>query len=318
MIPDFNIITGESFVIENLKNRLISLRITDELGTTSDEAEICFNYENGALEFAGNLKVFLGYKETGLFPMGVYVANEVIIQSPPQTVRIKAHVANLKKSLKEQVSKQWHQITLGDLVEQIAQKHGYGAKVATEFKDILVRHTYQINESDMSFLTKIAREHGAIVKPIGGYIIFVSKGKSKSVSGKTLEAIAITPQDVINWQACFTVRNRYNSVIAKWYNYEKGETISETAGVGSPSYVMREVYSSSELALGAAQAKLKQLRRSTATLDITIPGNPRVFTEARLNLAEFGKEIDGTWMINKVEHTLNSRGYLTALVASNK
>ncbi|WP_339046880.1 hypothetical protein [Candidatus Mesenet endosymbiont of Phosphuga atrata] len=45
MIPDFNIITEESFVIESLKNRLVSLRITDELGTTSDEAEICFNYE---------------------------------------------------------------------------------------------------------------------------------------------------------------------------------------------------------------------------------------------------------------------------------
>ncbi|GHM58119.1 MAG: late control protein D [Candidatus Mesenet longicola] len=318
MTPDFNIVTEESFVIESLKNRLISLRITDELGTTSDEAEICFNYENGALDFTGNLKVFLGYKETGLIPMGVYVANEVIIQSLPQIVKIKAHAANLKKSLKEQVSKQWHQITLGNLVEQIAQKHGYGAKVAAKFKDILVQHTYQTNESDMSFLTKVAREYGATVKPMGGYIIFVSKEESKSVSGKTLEAIAITPQDVINWQACFTVRNRYNSVIAKWYNYEKGETISETTGISSPSYVIQEVYPSSELALSAAQAKLKQLKRSTATLDITMPGNPQVFTEARLNLAGFGKEIDGKWVINKVEHTLSSRGYLTTLVASNK
>ncbi|GHM58170.1 MAG: late control protein D [Candidatus Mesenet longicola] len=317
MTPDFNIITEEGFVIENLKDRLISLRITDELGTTSDEAEICFNYENGALDFTGNLKVFLGYKEAGLFPMGVYVANEVIIQNPPQTVRIKAHAANLKKSLKEQVSKQWHQITLGNLVEQIAQKHGYGAKVATEFKDILVQHTYQTNESDMSFLTKVAREYGATVKPIGGYIIFVSKGQSKSATGKTLEAVAITPQDVINWQACFTVRNRYNSVIVKWYDYEKGETISETTGVGSPSYVIQEVYPSSELALSAAQAKLKQLKRSTATLDITMPGDPQVFTEARLNLAEFDQKIDGEWVINKVEHTLSSRGYLTTLVASN-
>ncbi|GHM58818.1 MAG: hypothetical protein sL5_10940 [Candidatus Mesenet longicola] len=249
--------------------------------------------------------------------MGVYVANEVTIQSPPQTVRIKAHAANLKKSLKEQVSKQWHQITLGNLVEQIAQKHGYGAKVAAEFKDILVQHTYQTNESDMSFLTKVAREYGATVKPIGGYIIFVSKGQSKSATGKTLEAIVITPQDVINWQACFTVRNRYNSVIAKWYDYKKGETISETAGIGSPSYVIQEVYSSSELALSAAQAKLKQLKRSTATLDITMPGDPQVFTEAKLNLAGFGKEINGEWVISRVEHILDSTGYKTMIDKQN-
>ncbi len=32
--------------------------------------------------------------------MGVYIANEVTIQSPPQTLRIKCHAADLKKSLK--------------------------------------------------------------------------------------------------------------------------------------------------------------------------------------------------------------------------
>jgi len=93
MTPDFNIVTEESFVVEDLKNRLISLRFTDEPGTTSDEAEMCFNYEDDTLEFTDNLTVFLGYKETGLLPMGVYVANEVIVQSLPQTVRIKAHAA---------------------------------------------------------------------------------------------------------------------------------------------------------------------------------------------------------------------------------
>lgn len=318
MTPDFNIVAEEGFIIEDLKNRLISLRITDEPGNTSDEAEICFNYKNGTLEFTGNLKVFLGYKETGLLPMGVYVANEVIVQSPPQTVKIKAHAANLKKSLKEQASKQWHQITLGSLVEQIAQKHGYGAKVAIEFKDILVQYTYQINESDMSFLTRMAREYGAIVKPMSGYIIFVSKGESKSVSGQILETIAITAQDVINWQVHFTVRNRYNSVIAKWYNYEKGETIPETAGVGSPSYAIQEVYPSLELALGAAQAKLKQLKRSIATLDITVPGNPQIFAEAKLNLTEFGQEVDGEWVVSRAEHILHNTGYLTTLTASRK
>ncbi|WP_339047998.1 phage late control D family protein [Candidatus Mesenet endosymbiont of Phosphuga atrata] len=315
MIPDFNIITGESFVIENLKNRLISLRITDELGTTSDEAEICFNYENGALEFAGNLKVFLGYKETGLFPMGVYVVNEVIIQSPPQTVRIKAHAANLKKSLKEQVSKQWHQITLSDLVTQIARKHGYGAKVATEFKDTLVQHTYQTNESDMSFLTKIAREYGATVKPIGGYIIFIPKGKSKSATGKVLGTTLLTPKDVLNWKANFTVRSRYGSVIANWYDYNRGETIKEKAGDESPSYTLQEVYSSAELAMSAASTKLNQLKRSTVTLNITTVGNPEFHAETKISLLGFCQEIDGEWVVNKAEHILDNSGYRTMIEA---
>ncbi|XGA08481.1 MAG: contractile injection system protein, VgrG/Pvc8 family [Wolbachia endosymbiont of Xenopsylla cheopis] len=316
MIPDFNIITGESFVIENLKNRLISLRITDESGTMSDEAEICFHYENGALEFAGNLKVFLGYKETGLFPMGVYVANEVTIQSPPQTVRIKAHAANLKKSLKEQVSKQWHQITLGNLVEQIAQKHGYGAKIAEEFKDIFIPHIDQTNESDMNFLTKLGQSYGAIAKPIGGYIIFIPKGKSKSATGKVLGTTSLTPKDVLNWKVNFTVRSRYGSVIANWYDYNRGETIKEKAEDESPSYTLQEVYSNAESAMSAASTKLKQLKRSAVTLNITTVGNPELCAEAKISLSGFCQEVDGEWVINRTEHILNSSGYSTTLAAT--
>ncbi|UVW83390.1 hypothetical protein [Wolbachia endosymbiont of Aedes albopictus] len=56
MKPDFNIIAENNSITEALRSSLISLHITDESGTTSDEAEICLEY--GSNELKGELKVF--------------------------------------------------------------------------------------------------------------------------------------------------------------------------------------------------------------------------------------------------------------------
>ncbi|MFP3031991.1 MAG: phage tail protein, partial [Wolbachia sp.] len=225
MQPDFIIDKCES-----IKDRIISLRLTDESGTIDDVVEVCVDYRDENLNIPNELNIALGYRETGVIPMGIYTVNEITVQNPPKTLLIKAHATNLKLSLKEKVSKEWHQITLGNLVKEIAEKHGYGCRVAEEFENVLIPHINQIEESDISLLTKIATEREAMAKLAGGYILFISKNMAKSATGKALGTTAIRPQDTINWKVHFTVRDKYNSVVAKWHSYEKGETIKETVG----------------------------------------------------------------------------------------
>lgn len=111
------------------------------------------------------------------------------------------------------------------------------------------------------------------------------------------------------------MRSRYGSVIAKWHSYERGKTIEEKVGNEDPSYTLQALYSSAELAISAATAKLKQLKRSTSILNITVPGNPTLFAEAKISLSGFCQEIEGEWIISKAEHVLNSRGYQTMVDA---
>ncbi|WP_265045210.1 MULTISPECIES: contractile injection system protein, VgrG/Pvc8 family [unclassified Wolbachia] len=308
-----------NFVIEGYeltKDRLVSMHITDESGTIEDVVEICVDYRDDNIKVPKELKIALGYRETGVLPIGVYTVNEVTVQSPPKTLMIKGHATNLMISLKEKVSREWHQITLGDLVKEIANKHGYGYKVAEEFKDILISHIDQTEESDINLLTRIAMEREAMAKLAGGYILFIPKGAAKSATGKALGTTTIRPEDTINWKVHFTVRDKYNSVVAKWHSYEMGETIKETVGSGEPSYIILEIYPNAESALSAANAKLKQLKRNNETLDITMPGNPQILAEAKLNLIGFNQAVDGEWIVNRAEHTLNGSGYLTMLSAS--
>ncbi|APR97830.1 phage late control D family protein [Wolbachia endosymbiont of Folsomia candida] len=315
MKPDFDIIAEDNSVTEALKKSLISLRLTDESGTTSDEAEIHINYGSSALELKSELKVFLGYKETDLVLMGVYTASEITVQCPPQTLRVRCLAANFKSSLKEKTSRVWKDITLGDLVREIAQKHGYKSKVAEKFENVLVQYKNQTNESDINFLKGLGREHDALVKPVGGCITFISRGEGKSVTGKVLGITLLTPKDVINWKVNFNVRNKYGSVTVKWYSYETGKTTEEKVGNEGPSYSIQDPYSTAESAISAATAKLKQLKRSTSNLNVTVPGNPALFAEAKISLSGFCQEIEGEWVINRAEHILDSKGYQTTIEA---
>lgn len=315
MTPDFDIIAEGNSVTEALKRSLISLHVTDGSGTTSDEAEICIDYNSSASKLKGKLQIFLGYKETGLLLMGVYTANEITIQSPPQTLRIKCNAASLRGSLKEKTSKEWKDITLSDLIKEIAQKHGYEGKIAEKFKNIFIPHITQTNESDMNFLERLGQDYDALVKSVVGYIIFVPKGEARSAIGKVLGTTVLTPQEVINWRVNFNVRNKYGSVIAKWYSYEMGKTTEEKVGNEDPSYSMQTPYSTAESAISAATAKLKQLKRSTSILNVTVPGNPELCAEAKISLSGFCQEIEGEWVISKAEHILNSRGYQTTVEA---
>ncbi|MFP3032987.1 MAG: phage tail protein, partial [Wolbachia sp.] len=116
MQPDFIIDKCES-----IKDRVISLHLTDESGIIDDVVEVCVDYRDEDIDIPNELNIALGYKEFGIFPMGIYTVNEVTIQGPPKTLLIKAHATNLRISLKAKVSKEWRQITIENLVKEIAQ-----------------------------------------------------------------------------------------------------------------------------------------------------------------------------------------------------
>lgn len=162
-------------------------------------------------------------------------------------------------------------------------------------------------------MKRIGDEHEATVKPIGGHIIFIPKGGGKSATGKVLGTTLLTPKDVINWKVNFNVRSKYGSVIAKWHSYESGETIEEKVGNEEPSYPIYKLYPTAELAINAASAKLRRLKQNEAKLNMTIPGNPELFAEAKINLLGFCQEIDGEWVIERAEHILDNRGYQTMI-----
>ena len=68
MQPDFVIDKCES-----IRDRVISLRLTDESGTIDDIVEVHVDYRDENLNVPNELNIALGYRETGVVPMGIYI-----------------------------------------------------------------------------------------------------------------------------------------------------------------------------------------------------------------------------------------------------
>lgn len=85
MTPDFKIIAAGVNITPQIKDRLLSLTITDEAGIKADTVEITLDDRDGLIELpapGAPLLVFLGYRETGLIPMGLFTSDEVTVTSP--------------------------------------------------------------------------------------------------------------------------------------------------------------------------------------------------------------------------------------------
>ncbi|SFN66767.1 hypothetical protein SAMN05421579_11450 [Xenorhabdus japonica] len=77
-------------------------------------------------------------------------------------------------------------------------------------------HIDQTNESDVSFLTRIAKQEGAIASVKNGELLFVRQGQNKTASGQDIPPVLIIRQSGDNHRFSLSDREAYTSVVAQW------------------------------------------------------------------------------------------------------
>ena len=151
-------IDGQAFG-SNTMSRIIDVTVDDKRGFEADEITITLSDADGALaipSMESMIKVWLGYAETGVVYKGEYKISGFEHTGAPDQLRISAIAADLAASLAEQQEKTWRKTTLGSIVETIAKKHGYTPKLHKDLAAIAIDHITQTNESDASFLMRLA------------------------------------------------------------------------------------------------------------------------------------------------------------------
>ena len=320
MTPDYRItIDGVQDVTPAIRGRLLSLTVVDEAGQQSDTVEIGLDNRNGRIALprrGAEIRVSLGYVATGRVSMGRYTVDEVEVSGPPDKLVVRGKGADMLAGLKSRKTRSWDDVSLGDLVAEIASEHGLPARVASSLRGVRIPHLDQTEESDLHLLTRLGHQYDAIAKPAGGELLFVARGTSSSASGRPMPSVVIQRQGIGNYRATLSGRSQYRAVRAHWINTASGVEVAETAGEGEPVYIMRHVHASAGEARSAASSKLKSLTRGTGSLSISLrPGNPSVAAEASLNLKGFGRGADGLWVATRVTHALAGGGYSTTATA---
>ncbi len=88
--------------------------------------------------------------------------DEIEHTGAPDRLTIRARSADFRETLNTRREKSWHNTTIGEVVKEIAARHKLKMALGKELSDKPVEHIDQTNESDGSFLMRLARQYGAI------------------------------------------------------------------------------------------------------------------------------------------------------------
>ena len=313
MTPDYLVISQKKNITHIIKDRLISILITEEEGLRSDSLILTLDNRDSRVkmpETGAEIEIWLGYEEKELVKMGLFTANEVSIEAPSRIMTITANASDMKETFKERKERSWENITIEELAGKIAGEHGCRSVISDDLREKFFSHIIQ-NESDLHFLTRISMEFDAVFKIAGGNLVMVSQGRGRSASGKKIPCSVFKRTDLEKWAVRIIDRDLYKSVKSFWYDKNKGKRREAVLGNRHPVKILPEIRSSEFMAEEAALAAEKRIKRGKKKLDFYCSGKPELSVESPLEIKGTDPFTDGHWIITKLTHELSSRGFKT-------
>lgn len=215
MQPFCRILANGSDITGNLSDRLLSIEVHDEAEDKSDRVTIRLDdrarFADGgmlAIPLIGTtVSVIMGYRDGAAADMGSYLIDDITVDSPPRTLTVTGRAAAMPNAYRTPRTQSYHQKTLGAIMQEIAGRSGYEAKVDPELAGVVVRHADQLHESDMAFATRLAALHDGVARPVDGKLAVAKRGTGKSITGAALPVITLTETMCASWRFQYSARD---------------------------------------------------------------------------------------------------------------
>lgn len=335
-------------------SRIISISLTDKRGFEADELTIELDDHDGTIAIpktGSKITLKLGYQETGLVEKGEYLVSEFTASGSPDRLSITARAADLAEALAEQVEKSWHKQTLYQIIETIAKKHKYEYIISKDYQNTKIEHIDQTNESDASFMSRLAEQYDAIATIKNGKLLFIPAGESQTASGQPILPTTITRASGDSHSFTYSSSNSYQAVRAYYTDKKTGQkkevivnkdnaypnkkTTQQTKTVKGKTFkakkkendnqkvntegqkikTLRHLYATESGAWSGARGAFKKIQRGVAEFSITLAvGRPDLYPETPAVVKGFKPEIDAeAWLITEVSHKIDSGGYTASI-----
>ena len=338
--PDFTVSGAGGDITAAIKDRLISLRVSDQAQDESDRLRLSLDdrrRESGAVlawpQPKDVLSVAMGYRETGVTPLGDFRVDEITHSGPPDTLDVTGSGAQLAQQIRAKRTEAWHRDTyptLGDIAETIAKRNGLSPKLDPALAAIPNAHADQTAESDIAFLHRLAQQHDAVARPVGDNLALVRKGTATAPSGAPLTTVALKLGAITRWQYSYAARREAGSakpdrgakkggIRAYWQDRDAGKRRTVERGE-APFHEITWTFHSEAQARAAVASELNTATRGQSTLRLTLPGNPEIMAEGRVKLIgpEWRPDMPKLWRVVTVTHAISTQGYTTEVQAEEQ
>ncbi|SDI01648.1 hypothetical protein SAMN05216466_1167 [Paraburkholderia phenazinium] len=313
----FQIVANGDDITKVIEDRVLRIHTVDKPGLDSDECEIELDDRDGKIEFppkGATLRISLGWQGQGLALLGEYTIDEIALKGPPASVIIRGRPSNMRAGSKTHRYGSRENAKLADIVGDIARRNGWTAACAI---DVTVPRADQFGESDLHFLTRLSRQHGATATVRAGKLIVASRGAGTSASGLPLPSITLTPDMLLEYEITFADRASFAAVRTRVHDTRTGQKIdlvipNPDAPKGATAvHTERHAFASHEAAKAAAAARLQKLNHHTAKSTMSMQGRSDFSAEKTVTLKGFKKEADGDFLIESVTHDYAGRSWET-------
>lgn len=176
--PTFKIeVNGVDKTLELLPY-FVGLEFSDDVDDEADGFTIRFaGVGFVAPSFKDKFRVWLGYRETGLWFIGSFTVLKVRLDFEAMETDITATPVDFGSEIKEKRTTTYENTNIKGILTTIGGRHHL--KVKCDIPNDTVKHKNQMDKSDLEFLQELATDRGVSFAIKNDTIIFTPKGAKK-------------------------------------------------------------------------------------------------------------------------------------------
>lgn len=321
---------GEFTDITDLVN-IESMSVQDQKGFDDDRLQVSLADPEGRLPVAARntrLRAALGW-EGALVSMGIYHVSEVSGSNPPSVLSITATGLKDGTKIREHRTRQWGDIRLERLANDIGREHGLDVRISDGLKNLIFYNLSQQNQSDIGMLRELVRQSGGDLKLRGDVMVITEISPNVNVLGQSISSgQSFSPGDCQQYSWSLEARAQYTAVVAQYQTADQ-ETLQLILGdSGGAIFRDPKLYNSPQEARQAAFGRMQRFDIQKLTCRLTLShADTTLSAGIHVGLDGFPPPFGGgandnwglasrtsTFVIKSITHSLNkSAGLQTAM-----
>jgi len=220
-------------------------------------------------------------------------------------------------------TRSWEKVELKVIANDIASGAEMELVYDTEENPKLER-TEQTEQSDLSFLLALTKDHGLALKVTENKVVIFDESKYETEEAKITivkpgvfiaQGEGLYIADVLSYSLSNRSRDIYKACHVRYQHGKKKEVVEATftdpdKKEGKTMEVREQVETVAE-AQRLAKKKLREKNCQEWTGSFTVPGNLNLVAAVTVNLSGFGR-FDGKYIITRASHSIGS-GYQTSI-----
>lgn len=313
----FMVVVAGTDISSQLSSRLISLTVTDNVGTHSDTATIELDDTDGRLNLPAEgvpVVISLGWEDGGVRPVFFGTVDEVRSSGSRsgRTISVSAKGVDTKSKAKEPQQRHFDDKSVSDILNAAGKHAGITVNVDPALASKKRKYLHMHDESFLHLGERIAREIGGNFRVQGKTATLSKRGGSYAPSvtaawGSNLHSWDISPK---------LGRPQFGKAKARWYDREKAEWQEEeksSSVQADAGYVARYSEPDKDQAEQRTDSDTSTSARDSADGSVTIEGNTGAVPDGMCIVMGARPGIDGPYRIESVTHNYSRSGFTTNL-----